>query len=77
MGIKQTFAFRDINNCKRTYDAILQLDESYDEKVKDIELALNYANKAYQAKEWKLAKQRFDYIENELNADLKEFKIYC
>ena len=61
--IKNTFAYRDTNNCQRVYDAIIDLDrpDTTEISVKNI---MNYAQQAITHEAWDLALER---IENALH----------
>lgn len=57
--IDKTFAFRDNQNCKRTYDAITALDEPLQPGFLDIDIVHNYAEKAVEHSCWDIAEERW------------------
>ncbi|WP_068033771.1 CDP-glycerol glycerophosphotransferase family protein [Psychrobacter sp. P11G5] len=60
--IKNTFAYRDTNNCKRVYEAIIDLDRPDTSEV-SVDTIMEYAQQAMTHDAWDLALER---IENAL-----------
>lgn len=58
--IKETFPFRDGNNCERVYQAIKALDNP--ESDLDKSVLINALSSAYQYKEWELVKTRANRV---------------
>lgn len=65
--MKNTFPFKDGNNCERTYRAICSLDQPYPENYINEELLYFYAQKAMDIEKWEIAKRRFDYLYKKTN----------
>lgn len=55
--IQNTFAYRDTNNCKRVYEAILDLDRP-DTSATSVEKIMEHAEKAINHEAWDLALER-------------------
>ncbi|WP_198330626.1 CDP-glycerol glycerophosphotransferase family protein [Psychrobacter cibarius] len=60
--MRETFAYRDTNNCKRVYEAIIDLDRPDTSQV-PVDIIMEYAQKAITHESWDLALER---IENAL-----------
>ena len=69
--IDNTFAFRDNQNCKRTYEAIVSLDEPLNDKNIDLNIAYSYAEKAMEYSRWDIAEARWNiYLSSCENTDV-------
>lgn len=60
--ISNTFPYRDGNNCKRVYQAIVGLDAPHNPKDINMSVLLDYAEQASKAKIWPLAERRWSQI---------------
>lgn len=61
--MQETFAYRDTNNCKRVYEAIMDLDRPDTSEI-SVDMIMDYAQQAITHEAWDLALER---IENALN----------
>lgn len=57
--IKDTFAYRDTNNCQRVYEAIIDLDRPDTSEV-SVDTIMEYAQQAITHEAWDLALERID-----------------
>ena len=57
--IQNTFAYRDTNNCKRVYEAILELDRPDTTEI-SVDKILDYTQQAITHEAWDLALERID-----------------
>lgn len=57
--IDATFPFRDGHNCERTYQAVLALDQPYDDTQADPHTLCAHAAQASKGRRWRLAEQRW------------------
>ncbi|MGO4326113.1 CDP-glycerol glycerophosphotransferase family protein [Cupriavidus sp. M-11] len=60
--IDATFPFRDGRNCERTYQAVVALDQPYDEAQADPHTLRGYAAQASAGRRWRLAEQRWSAL---------------
>lgn len=71
--IHNTFAYHDTDNCKRVYEAIVDLDCSETTEV-PINNVLDYAQQAISYRNWDLALERVDNTLNHPNITLTEIE---
>lgn len=60
--IDKTFPIRDTNNCKRTYEAICELDNPLVDRYCDLEILEDYARKATSHRKWGIAISRWKML---------------
>lgn len=70
--INSTLTLRDGNSCKRVLEAILALDRPLPEEFFDLDVEIEYAEKALSENDWKLALHRWSKIFNIAQCDIKE-----
>lgn len=60
--IDETFAFRDENNCERTYNAIISINSPESPNSSENEIEYNYALQATLSREWDIAEKRWEKL---------------
>lgn len=70
--INSTLTLRDGNSCQRVLEAILALDKPLQEEFFDLDIEIEYAEKASSENDWKLAFHRWNKISNIAQCNIKE-----
>lgn len=68
--IEEAFPFRDTNNCKRVYEAVVALDEP-DASI-DFDIIYQFTNQAYINQDWKLVESRSKLLINSVSNKYEE-----